>query len=220
MYPTYETMTREQWRKTIRHDHANPSRALAFREIWRLLDRDTTLELAEIGFCNGWDFRCQFRAWHDAGLVSYAGYDTYPQFVDYAQAEWPGYLFCHGSAQDMWYCDISYARHVFMTMEPELMEPELLALLSRTRVLSIVTWHYPPQYDSEHFKHHKKGERDVWTNRYERAQVERLYDIAGFDVRRVSADGESIYVAKRRPPSVEDNEEGDDNRPPATHSHP
>jgi len=196
-YPTYETMTREKWLRTIAHDHANPSRALAFREMWRLLDRDKTLELTELGFCSAWDFQCQFRAWHDVGLIAYTGYDTCGQFVKYARAEWPGYLFCHGSAQDMGHCDISYARHVFMTMEPELVESQLLALLSRTRVLSIITWHYPPQYGSQYYKRHQEGERDVWTNRYERAQIEALYDMVGFDVRRVSAGGETIYVARR-----------------------
>ena len=79
-YPTYETMTREQWLNTIRHDHANPSRAIAFREMWRFLSRDKTLDLSELGFCSGWDFQCQFKAWHDAGLIRYIGYDAHEPY--------------------------------------------------------------------------------------------------------------------------------------------
>lgn len=197
-YPTYEPMTREQWRRTIAHDHANPSRAIAFREIHRFLDRDQTLDLAEIGFCSGWDFRCMFKAWHDGGLIRYTGYDTCPQFVNYASVEWPAYIFRHGSAQHMVACDISYARHVAMTMAPELWPLVLENMLLKSRVACVVTYHYPPQYGSRRYKEHKEGERHVWTNRYERAEMEAIYERLAFTVTVVPIGQEAVWVARRK----------------------
>lgn len=197
-YPRYETMTIDQWRRTIAHDHANPSRAIAFREIHRFLDRDKTLDLAELGFCSAWDFQCMFKAWHDSRLIRYNGYDSHAPFVVYAQEEWPDYDFWLGSSEDISACDITYARHVAMTMAPELWPTVLRNLLEKSRVACVVTYHYAPKHGDHYYKHHQEGERDVWTNRYDRAELEAIYEDMGFEVKIVPSEGEAVYVARRR----------------------
>jgi len=197
-YPLYETMTVELWRRTIAHDHANPSRAVAAREMHRFLDRDKILDLTELGFCSAWDFQCYFRTWHDGGLINYRGYDTCKQFAGYAKAEWPDYEFRHGSTDAIYPCDITYARHVAMTMDPVLWPLVLEDMLHKSRVACVVTYHYPPRYEDHYYKHHQEGERDVWTNRYDRGEMEAIYEEAGFDIEIVPSGSEAVYVARRR----------------------
>jgi len=118
-YAKYERMTRDEWKKCIAHDHGNPSRPAAFAAISEFFNGELK-ELVEIGFCSCFDFEAQFKEWHDVGLISYTGYDTWKPFVLYALAEFPTYDFRWGGPLDMDECDISYARHVYMTMPPEL----------------------------------------------------------------------------------------------------
>lgn len=189
-------MTRDEWRKTIAHDHGNPSRAAAFTAIGEFLGGEAK-EFVEIGFCSCFDFETQFKKWHDGGLIFYIGYDTCKQFALYALAEFPGYHFRYGGPIEMDGCDISYARHVFMTMAPELMEPTLRAMLKATKQVCVVTWHYPPQDDKGHHLRHQEGERDVWTNRYGYDQVMAIYESEGFAVEMRPAGKEVLYLARR-----------------------
>lgn len=197
MYPKYETMTRDQWLATIAHDHQNPARNGAYVAIANYLEGKTRPKLlTELGFCSCYDFMTQFKEWHDDEIVQYVGYDTCPQFANYAKAEFPDYDFRHGSSENMEPCDISYAKHVFMTMAPEAMSPVLNALLAATREFSVINWHYPPS--TNHHLRHQEGERDVWTNRYDRGELMATYHSQHFDVETERFGQDELFYATRR----------------------
>ena len=196
IYPQYETMTHDQWLATIAHDHQNPARTGAYVAIANYLEGKGKKILAELGYCSCYDFTTQFREWHDNGTVQYVGYDTCPQFASYAQAEFPGYDFRLGSSENMEPCHISYAKHVFTTMAPELMAPVLSNLLMATQEFSVINWHYPPS--TNHYKQHIVGERNVWTNRYDRDEVMGIYDAHGFNIETQKFGQDELYLARRR----------------------
>lgn len=199
-YPRYESMTIEQWENAFSFDHDNPSRKAAAASIFGILtDLGVGQSLAELGFYSAYDWRTWFKEWHDAGLIKYVGYDTWHQFVLYAQEKWPDYDWRRGSAEDMDECDISYARHVAMTMAPRAWPYVLATLLQKSRKACVVTYRLPPRNDEGHFVHHidERSGRDVWTNRYPKKAILEIYDKWGFDVVILRAGEEEIYVARR-----------------------
>ncbi|MHC4616154.1 MAG: glycosyltransferase [Planctomycetota bacterium] len=204
--PWVSPITRDKWRNFLSHDFENSSRRNAFDILEKYLenpDMVCPLDFVEVGFGQGHDFINFAKRLHDEGKIKYVGYDITEQFVEYARGEFPGYNFHHGGFSDLkrGSFDISYTRHTFEHLSPDLYEPCLRSLLDATRNLCIITWFKPPAHkerflwsESDGFEH--KG---AYVNAYARNKIFEVIDSAGFDHEICKPDSnDEIYILKRR----------------------
>ncbi|MHC4745673.1 MAG: class I SAM-dependent methyltransferase [Planctomycetota bacterium] len=132
--PWVSPITKDKWRNFLSHDFENASRRNAFEILEKYLenaDMVCPLDFVEVGFGQGRDFINFAKRLHDEGKIKYVGYDITQQFVEYARQEFPGYNFHHGGFSDLERdsFDISYTRHTFEHLSPDLYEPCLRSLL-------------------------------------------------------------------------------------------
>lgn len=187
-----------RWRRFMRHDWTNPSRYLAYHLIadylWGQEDR---IDVAEIGFGDGHDFRWFFQPLHDAGKIRYTGYEIMLPFVHNARTEYSGHeqLFQQGGFLELKpdSYDLIYTRHTFEHIHPKLWRRCLVRMLRATKECCVITWWVPP------------GEEEIrnwtgkgWQNLWRRKDVEFIIEKLGFALEVWELEtGDHVYRADR-----------------------
>ncbi|MHC4572551.1 MAG: glycosyltransferase [Planctomycetota bacterium] len=204
--PWARPITKDKWRSFLSHDFTNVSRetiSQVLREYLGRTERPFPLDFVEVGFGQCYDFIKFAKRFHDEGKINYVGYDITEQFVKYAREEYPGYSFRHGGflslETDSFY--ISYTRHTFEHLSPDLYEACLRKMLKATRDLCIITWFKPPSAkesfrwsESDGFEH-----TGAYVNTYAKRKILAIAERAGFHVEILEPDSnDEIYLLKRK----------------------
>lgn len=187
-----------KWRSAMQHDFNHPSRQIAYNLVrglfkFRSPEDNTTLDFAEIGFGQCYDFKNCFKELHDQKWINYTGFDHTPEFVEYAKADFPESNFRQGDFTDLQpnSFDITYTRHTMQHAAPEVWQNWLRAMLNATRKTAIIVWRFPPL--KEHIVWN-----DGWNNRWDKDTVAAVIKGRGFTIEEIPVNEEDcIWIMQR-----------------------
>ena len=201
MNPWDVQITKDQWANFLRHDFANGSRQLAFKEIdaeRKKIDHVPTV--LEIGFGQAFDYAVFFKRLQEAGEIEYTGSDITEQFVQYANETY-GPHFVVGNFQGIaGQFDITYTRHTFEHQSPEQWQKDLACMLAATTRMAVITWFIPPAKEARyHWAENQWLGQGAWVNQYAEADVMGVIAKAGFWAMSIpSEQNNKVYVCRRR----------------------
>jgi SAM-dependent methyltransferase len=181
-----------KWRGAMQHDFSHPSRQIAYdlvRDLFkhRPPEDNTTLDFAEIGFGQAYDFAHCFKELHDQKWINYTGFDHTPEFVEYAKTDFPEYKFIQGDFVDVPRdaFDVTYTRHTLQHAAPENYQDWIRAMLNATRKTAIIVWRFPPS--NEHIVWN-----DGWNNRWDKDVVHAVIRGRGFSIQEIPVNEEDV----------------------------